>query len=59
MQKFFGEHLPSLTEGKRGEAGPSATDYLTDLVFRAIAGPEAESGTRTASRSASRGRGTR
>lgn len=39
-QKFFAEHLPSLTEVAHGTAGPSATDYLVDLVFRAI-GPAA------------------
>ncbi len=36
MQKFFAEHLPSLTEVAHGKAGPSATEYLTDLVFRAL-----------------------
>ena len=32
-QKFFGEHLPSLTEVRRGH---SATEFLTHLVFSAI-----------------------
>jgi AcrR family transcriptional regulator len=39
MQKFFAEHLPSLTEVTRGDADESTTTFLTDLVFRAIATP--------------------
>lgn len=39
MQKFFAEHLPSLTEVTHDGSGPSATQYLTDLVFRAIRAP--------------------
>ncbi len=37
MQKYFAEHLPRLTEVKHGQAGPSTSEFLTDLVFRAIA----------------------
>lgn len=48
MQKFFAEHLPSLTEVKHGVAGPSATEYLTDLVFRAIGAAETAEGVRPA-----------
>lgn len=36
-QKFFAEHLPSLTEISPPSRGRSTTDFLTDLVFRAIA----------------------
>lgn len=39
MQKYFAEHLPSLTEVTRGDADESTTAFLTDLVFRAIATP--------------------
>ena len=39
MQKYFAEHLPSLTEVTRGDADESTTTFLTDLVFRAIATP--------------------
>lgn len=37
MQKYFAEHLPSLTEVTRGDADESTTTFLTDMVFRAIA----------------------
>lgn len=37
MQKYFAEHLPSLTEVTRGDADEATTAFLTDLVFRAIA----------------------
>ena len=36
MQKYFAEHLPSLTEVTRGEIDSSATAFLTDVVFRVI-----------------------
>ncbi len=36
MQKYFAEHLPSLTEVKHAEVDGSTTTFLTDLVFRAI-----------------------
>ena len=36
MQKYFAEHLPSLTEVTRAEADSSTTAFLTELVFRAI-----------------------
>jgi hypothetical protein len=39
MQKYFAEHLPSLTEVTRGDADESTTAFLTDLVFKAIAVP--------------------
>lgn len=39
MQKYFAEHLPSLTEVTRGDADESTTAFLTDMVFRAIATP--------------------
>jgi len=35
-QKYFAEHLPSLTEVSLGDADASTTAFLTDLVFRAI-----------------------
>lgn len=46
MQKYFAEHLPSLTEVKSADADTSTTAFLTELVFRAIAveGQEAGSG---------------
>jgi hypothetical protein len=37
LQKYFAEHLPSLTEVTRGDADGSTTSFLTDMVFRAIA----------------------
>lgn len=37
MQKYFAEHLPSLTEVQLGHANGSTTAFLTDLVFKAIA----------------------
>ncbi len=39
LQKYFAEHLPSLTEVTRGDADHSTTAFLTDLVFRAITTP--------------------
>ena len=39
MQKYFAEHLPSLTEVTRGDADESTTAFLTDLVFTAITTP--------------------
>ena len=36
MQKYFAEHLPSLTEVTRAEIDSSTTAFLTDMVFRAI-----------------------
>ena len=37
MQRFFAQHLPSLTEVDRGNPDATLTDFLTDLVFKAIA----------------------
>lgn len=37
MQKYFAEHLPSLTEVQVASAGRSTTAFLTKLVFSAIA----------------------
>lgn len=37
MQKYFAEHLPSLTEVKHAVADGSTTAFLTELVFKAIA----------------------
>lgn len=37
MQKHFAEHLPSLTEVTRGDADEATTDFLTAMVFKAIA----------------------
>ena len=37
MQKYFAEHLPSLTEVKHAQADASTTQFLTEMVFRAIA----------------------
>ena len=36
MQKYFAEHLPSLTEVTRAEVDSSTTAFLTEMVFRAI-----------------------
>ena len=36
-QKYFAEHLPSLTEVRHAEAESTTTDFLTELVFRTIA----------------------
>lgn len=36
MQRFFAEHLPSLTEVTHAQPGISATDFLTDLAMRAL-----------------------
>jgi len=36
LQKYFAEHLPSLTEVKQVEVGGSTTTFLTEMVFRAI-----------------------
>ncbi len=36
MQKYFAEHLPALTDVSRNNMDGSTTDFLTDLVFRAI-----------------------
>ena len=36
MQKFFADHLPSLTEVKHTPADLSTTEFLTEMVFRAI-----------------------
>ena len=46
MQKYFAEHLPSLTEVKSADADASTTAFLTELVFRAIVveGQEARGG---------------
>jgi len=35
-QKYFAEHLPSLTEVRHEDADSSTTDFLTELVFNAI-----------------------
>ena len=35
-QKYFAEHLPSLTEVRHEDADSSTTDFLTELVFSAI-----------------------
>lgn len=37
MQKYFAEHLPSLTEVKHAQADASTTQFLTEMVFKAIA----------------------
>lgn len=37
MQRYFAEHLPRLTEVKHAQAEQSTTEFLTELVFRAIA----------------------
>jgi AcrR family transcriptional regulator len=37
MQKYFAEHLPSLTEVHHAQAHGSTTAFLTELVFLAIA----------------------
>lgn len=37
MQKYFAEHLPSLTEVKQAHADASTTHFLTEMVFKAIA----------------------
>ena len=37
LQKYYAEHLPSLTEVTHSDADESTTTFLTDLVFRAIA----------------------
>lgn len=36
MQKFFAEHLPSLTDVSLDDVDSSTTAFLTELVFRAI-----------------------
>jgi len=36
MQKYFAEHLPSLTEVSQQGSGRSVTDFLGELVFDAI-----------------------
>jgi AcrR family transcriptional regulator len=36
-QRYFAEHLPSLTEVDRGDPDSTLTDFLTDLVFKTIA----------------------
>ncbi len=36
MQKYFAEHLPALTDVSQHDRDGSTTDFLTDLVFRAI-----------------------
>lgn len=36
-QRYFAEHLPSLTEVNRSDPDGTLTEYLTDLVFKAIA----------------------
>lgn len=36
MQKYFAEHLPALTDVSANNRDGSTTDFLTDLVFRAI-----------------------
>lgn len=36
MQRYFAQHLPSLTEVNRGDPDTTLTDFLTDLVFKAI-----------------------
>lgn len=39
LQKYFAEHLPALTDVLQQERNGSTTDFLTDLVFRAIKSP--------------------
>ena len=39
MQKYFAEHLPSLTEVKMHDTERSTSAFLIDLVFKAIARP--------------------
>lgn len=36
MQKYFAEHLPSLTDVSKHDRDGSTTDFLTELVLRAI-----------------------
>lgn len=36
MQRYFADHLPSLTEVNRKDADTKLTEFLTDLVFKAI-----------------------
>ncbi len=36
MQQYFAEHLPSLTDVSSRSADGSATDFLTELVFRTV-----------------------
>ncbi len=36
MQKYFAEHLPALTDVSQHNRDGSTTDFLTELVFRAI-----------------------
>ncbi len=36
MQRYFAQHLPSLTEVDRGNPDATLTSFLTDLVFKAI-----------------------
>lgn len=36
MQKYFAEHLPALTDVSQHNMDGSTTDFLTELVFRAI-----------------------
>lgn len=36
MQRYFAQHLPSLTEVDRGNPDATLTDFLTDLVFKTI-----------------------
>ncbi len=36
MQKYFAEHLPSLTEVKHAQADASTTQFLTEMVFKVI-----------------------
>lgn len=36
MQKYFAEHLPSLTEVSSANADASTTTFLTEMVFRVI-----------------------
>lgn len=43
LQKYFSEHLPALTDVSQRETDGSTTDFLTDLVLRAIKSPAAAS----------------
>jgi AcrR family transcriptional regulator len=54
MQRYFAEHLPSLTEVTQGPRGTSATEFLTDLAMRALGRVQA-----SAARAPGRGRGSR
>ncbi|MCC7001156.1 MAG: TetR/AcrR family transcriptional regulator [Gemmatimonadaceae bacterium] len=39
LQRYFSEHLPRLTDVDRDDPDASTTDFLTEMVFKAIALP--------------------